>query len=83
MRSPSISSLPAVSYRRFRTLHTSPSSSPYRNRRPLFEWMTTVESGSWRAIASNTGNLGSVEAILRLVNLHRGRRGRRAAAGSR
>lgn len=65
MRSPSMSLLPAVSYRRFRTLHTSPSSSPYRNRRPLREWITTVESGSWLAMASKTGSLGSVDAILK------------------
>ena len=43
---------------------TSPSSSPYVNRLPDLECTTTVDCGSWLAIASNIGSRGKVEAIL-------------------
>lgn len=64
MRSPWMSSLPAASSSRLRIRHTSPSSSPYRKVLWEAEWTTTVDSGSWLEMASNTGSRGSVDAIL-------------------
>src|ERR1700710_1793235 len=43
---------------------TSLSKLPYVNLLPDTEGMTTVDCGSWLAIAWNIGNLGNVEAIL-------------------
>ncbi|ROW07898.1 hypothetical protein VMCG_03511 [Cytospora schulzeri] len=62
--SPVMSSLPASSSSLFRIRHTSPSSSPYLKVLCEMVWTTAVEFGSWLDMASKTGSLGSVEAIL-------------------
>lgn len=59
-----MSDLPAASYNRSRVCATSGRSSPYLKLRPERQWTTAVESGSCFDMASNRGNLGSVEAIL-------------------
>lgn len=64
MRSPLRSSRPAAWERRSRARRTSPSSWPYLKVRPEREWMTAVESGSWRETASKRGRRGRVESIL-------------------
>lgn len=64
MRSPLRSDLPVDRSSSSRARRTSPSSSPYLNLLPDKECITAVDSGSWLAMASKRGSLGSVEAIL-------------------
>lgn len=62
-----MSSLPAASSSWLRIRHTSPRSSPYLKVLCEAEWTTAVEFGSWLDMASKTGSLGKVEAILENV----------------